>query len=179
MPRRVWAAQASSNSDRSNDWFAARLSFISFPARCDFFQSVGRAKPGNSPFAARYAPSSGPAGWRFLFSILFPVSILVCYFGKLRDNPVLLLALIGFTVAAFQAYFLAEGGNRFYDGNFLWGAEVMLFIWFVISARELFNVLFDGKKCNREKIILSGIYLSHLAAGIAYYGYCFLSTTYA
>jgi hypothetical protein len=116
---------------------------------------------------------------KFLFSILFPVSILVCYFGKLRDNPVLLLALIGFTVAAFQAYFLAEGGNRFYDGNFLWGAQVMLYIWFVVSARELFNVLFDGKKCTREKIILSGIYLSHLAAGIAYYGYCFLSTTYA
>jgi len=56
MPGRVRAAQASSDSDRSNDWFAARLSLLSFPARRDFFQSVGRAKPGNSPFAARRAP---------------------------------------------------------------------------------------------------------------------------
>jgi hypothetical protein len=116
---------------------------------------------------------------KFLLSILFPVSILVSDFGKLRDNPVLLLALIGFTVAAFQVYFLAESGNRFYDGNFRWGGQVMLFIWFVVSARELLHKLFDGNKCTREKIILSGIYLSHLAAGIAYYGYCFLSTTYA
>jgi len=55
MPSRGCAAQASSDSDRSNDWFAARL-FFSFPARRDFFQSVGRAKLGNSPFAARRAP---------------------------------------------------------------------------------------------------------------------------
>ncbi|MDD5678792.1 MAG: hypothetical protein PHW60_12520 [Kiritimatiellae bacterium] len=56
MPSRGCAAQASSDSDRSNDWFAARLSFISFPARRDFFQSGGRPQPGNSPFAARRAP---------------------------------------------------------------------------------------------------------------------------
>jgi hypothetical protein len=116
---------------------------------------------------------------KFFLSILFPLSILICDFRKLRDNPILLLALIGFMVAVFQVYFLAESGNRFYDGNFRWGAQVMLFIWFVVSARELFNRLFDGNKCNRGKIVLSGIYLSHLAAGIVYYVYCFLSSSYA
>ena len=116
---------------------------------------------------------------KFMLSVLFPLSILVSNFRKYKDNPDLLLAAIGFTVAAFQVYFLAESGDRFYHGNFRWGAQVMLFLWFVVSARELLQKLFDGNKCTREKIILSGIYLSHLAAGIAYYGYCFLSTTYA
>ncbi len=116
---------------------------------------------------------------KFLLSILLPLIILAFDFGKLRNNPVLLLALIGFMVAAVQLYFLAESGNRFYDGNFRWGAQVMLFLWFVVSARELLNKLFDGNKFHLKKIVLSGIYLSHLAAGIAYYGYCFLSTTYA
>lgn len=116
---------------------------------------------------------------KFILSVLFPLSILVCNFKKYKDNPDLLLAVIGFIVAVFQVYLLAESGDRFYHGNFRWGAQVMLFLWFVVSARELLQKLFDGNKCSREKIILSGIYLSQLAAGIVYYGYCFLTTTYA
>jgi hypothetical protein len=116
---------------------------------------------------------------KFFLSIIFPLSILACNFRKYKDNPNLLLAVVGFIIAAFQVYFLAESGDRFYHGNFRWGAQVMLFLWFVVSVRELLQKLFDGNKCTREKIILSGIYLSHLAAGIAYYAYCFLSTTYA
>ena len=116
---------------------------------------------------------------KFILSILFPVSILVADFRKFKDNPDLLLALIGFTVSAIQVYFLAESGSRFYDGNFRWGAQVMLFIWFVFSARELLKSLFDGNKIGARKIILSTIYLSYVAAGIFYYVHCFLSTSYA
>jgi hypothetical protein len=116
---------------------------------------------------------------KFLLSILFPLSVLVCKYKKYKDNPDLLLGLIGFIVGAFQVYFLAESGNRFYDGNFRWGAQVMLFLWFVVSTKELLYRLFDGNKFHLKKVVLSGIYLSHLAAGIAYYVYCFLSTTYA
>ncbi|HEY5158759.1 MAG TPA: hypothetical protein VII93_12420 [Anaerolineales bacterium] len=122
---------------------------------------------------------SGDLFPKFILSILFPVSILVADFRKFRDKPDLLLALIGFTVSAFQVYFLAESGNRFYDGNFRWGAQVMLFIWFVISAREFIKIIFDGNKSKRERIILSTVYFSYLAAGVVYYAYCFLSTTYA
>ena len=116
---------------------------------------------------------------KFLLSVLFPASVLVCSYKKYKDNPDLLLGLIGFIVGASQVYFLAESGNRFYDGNFRWGAQVMLFLWFVVSTKELLYKLFDGNKFHLKKIVLSGIYLSHVAAGIAYYVYCFLSTTYA
>jgi hypothetical protein len=116
---------------------------------------------------------------KFLLSVFFPVSILIFDFRKFKDNPGLLLALIGFLVSSFQVYLLAENGNRFYDGNFRWGAQVMLFIWFVISAKELLIRVFDGNKSNGGKIVLSTIYLSHIAAGIFYYVHCFLSTSYA
>jgi hypothetical protein len=116
---------------------------------------------------------------KFLLSVFFPGSILILDFRKFKDNPGLLLALIGFTLSAFQVYLLAENGNRFYDGNFRWGAQVMLFIWFVISAQEFLKRIFDGNKSTWGKIILSSIYLSHFAAGIFYYVHCILSTSYA
>jgi len=51
MPRRVCAAQASSDGERSNDWFAERES-----ARdANHLPVVGRAQPVNSLFAARAA----------------------------------------------------------------------------------------------------------------------------
>lgn len=55
MPRRVRAAQASSDSDRSNDWFAARFSVISFPARRDFC-FVGRTRRGSGAAISRCLP---------------------------------------------------------------------------------------------------------------------------
>ena len=116
---------------------------------------------------------------KFLLSVFFPVSILIFDFRKFKDNPDLLLALIGFLVSSFQVYLLAENGNRFYDGNFRWGAQVMLFIWFVISAKELLKRVFDENKSNGGKIALSTIYLTHIAAGIIFYVHCFLSTSYA
>ncbi len=114
---------------------------------------------------------------KFLLSILFPLTVLVVNFRKLaRDNGVL-LAWAGFLVALVQMYCLAESGDRYTDGNFLWGAQIMLFILFVISVRFLWQekIAPGLLSVKTRELIAYFAYALHLLAGIAYYVYAFIT----
>lgn len=76
---------------------------------------------------------------KLILSILFPLSVLVLNFRQVVRDKALLLAWLGFLVSLAQTYFLAEGGDRFGNGNFLWGSQIMLLILFVVSTRYLWR----------------------------------------
>jgi hypothetical protein len=81
-----------------------------------------------------------------------------------------MLAWAGFLASVPQMYLLAESGDRFVQGNFLWGAQIMALILFVASARflwrdQLATKIFPGW----EKKVILIIYAAHFLAGIAYY----------
>ncbi len=132
--------------------------------------------PGNGNNSIAFSPLGVMGGFssyllpKFFLSILFPLAVLIFNFRRvIRDNT-LVLAWVGFMVSVPQMYLLAELGNRFGNGNFLWGAQVMLFILFVASARflwreKLATCVFSGWE---DKVVLI-IYAAHFLAGIAYY----------
>jgi nitrate reductase gamma subunit len=51
------------------------------------------------------------------------------------------IAWAGAFVGLFISYFLAEAGDRLYDGNFLWTGQMAVFVLFVAAAAFLFNRL--------------------------------------
>ena len=86
------------------------------------------------------------------------------------------LAYLAFLMGALQLYLLAETGIRFSDGNFRWSAQITLFLLFVAGARWLLR---EGSSLPRwQRFLLYAAYGLHLAGGIAYYIYVFISPHY-
>jgi hypothetical protein len=89
-----------------------------------------------------------------------------------------LLAWFGLLAGLVQMYCLAEVGDRFSDGNFLWGAQVMLFIVFVASVRFLWREkIATGLSFRWKDLIAYTFYAVHLIAGMAYYISAIIVTT--
>jgi hypothetical protein len=116
---------------------------------------------------------------KFLLSIVFPAAVMVWHWRKLDKRPAMLLGWAGFLIGAAQMYFLAEGGEYFYHGNFRWSAQIMLFLLFAVSVKDYLWFTFDADAGAREKVIPMIVFLAHTVAGIAYIVHCFVSTGYA
>jgi hypothetical protein len=84
-----------------------------------------------------YAPVG--LGWMFLFSILFPLCVLIFRFRQVIRDQRLLLVWGAFLISSAMTYLLAEEGGREYNLNFQWGAQVSLFIIFIQSVLLLIN----------------------------------------
>ncbi len=112
---------------------------------------------------------------KLFLSILFPLAVLIFDFRRVRGDTVLLLAWAGFLVSLVPTYFLAEKA-RFAGGNFLWGAQIMLFLLFVASARHFLRegIATDSLACY-QKVVIYIAFAVHVIAGIVYYLYAFLT----
>jgi hypothetical protein len=75
-------------------------------------------------------------------------------------------------IAAFYAYFLAEGGPRLEHGNFFWGAQASLLILFITSLifilrERLIDFPADGSLVLRKRTFVSlALYGMHLMSGL-------------
>jgi hypothetical protein len=116
---------------------------------------------------------------KFLLSALFPLSVLFIRYRDFMREPELQLAWFTFIIGAAQLYLLAEEGDRFYHGNFRWGAQISLFLLFAVSVRQILRLeSITGLMRRSDKLIFYGTYLAHLAAGVAYYIHVFISPGY-
>lgn len=109
---------------------------------------------------------------KFLLSIAFPALIFVLYFSQVRKCRVLLFAWTTFLIGAFQYYFLIETGPRSFQGNFSWGAQITLFILFVVSMRHLMknSAVITSNKINNIKMITCWTVFSlHTIFGFIFY----------
>jgi hypothetical protein len=132
--------------------------------------------PGNDTSSILFSPlgvMSGYSGYllpKFFLSILFPLAVLLFNFRRVVRDNTLMLAWLGFLASVPQMYLLAESGDRFIQGNFLWGAQIMALILFVASARFLWREQLVTEEFSlKGKIVALAIYAAHLLAGIAYY----------
>jgi hypothetical protein len=66
-------------------------------------------------------------GQKFFFSILFPLACYLVFFPSITRNLRVNLAALAFVVGLGFTYLVAEKRN-FTDGNFIWGAQLALFI---------------------------------------------------
>lgn len=132
--------------------------------------------PGNDPSSILFDPlgvMSGYSGYllpKFFLSILFPLAVLIFNFRRVVRDNTMMLAWVGFLASVPQMYLLAESGDRFIQGNFLWGAQIMALILFVTSARFLWREKPAAEKFpGWERVVVLSIYAAHFLAGIAYY----------
>jgi hypothetical protein len=131
-----------------------------------------------APFAVYQARSD----WlfaKFLLSILFPLGVCILYFPKVRRELELLLAWPVFLLGATYSYLLAEEGVRFSHGNFIWSAQIGLFILFVFTFLFLIKQSPFCSQMSPEnpprpvyKFWISvGLYIIHLIGGVVWYAY--------
>ncbi len=144
--------------------------------------AYGYGEPEEGIIFAPFQVEGAFSNWlllKFILSSLFPLLILIFARKELFNDSVFLVGSTSFVVGLAQNYLLAEGGERFYHGNFRWSGQIVLFLLFAIAVRWFL------KKLNSEKPLklwqrLSGyiVYAAHFAGGIAYYVYCMVSTHY-
>ncbi|GAB4543561.1 MAG: hypothetical protein Fur002_15850 [Anaerolineales bacterium] len=101
---------------------------------------------------------------KFFLSIVFPALVLLVHFKDALKSPSMVLSWLTFAVGAFYAYFLTESGLRALDGNFIWCAEIALFILFAASAAFYFRL-----PQPRARAWIQAAWALHVLFGIAYY----------
>jgi hypothetical protein len=116
-----------------------------------------------APFAvwSLYSPNIPVS---LLLSIAFPISVVAVYFEQVRPNVTLGLAWVVLVVALLQYVLFAEGGELFWDANWIWGSNIAVYIVFLVSTA----VFLAQPRSPRFYFVLI-LFSLHLAAGIYYY----------
>ncbi len=74
---------------------------------------------------------------KFLLSIAYPALVYGLFFPATFKDRFFTLSAVAFGFGACATYLLAEGGDRTGDGNFIWSAQITLYVWFVAATRFL------------------------------------------
>jgi hypothetical protein len=119
-----------------------------------------------APFAV-LAQASNNLLAKFVLSILFPLVVYGLFFKAAQRNLGLNLAWLLFIVGAFQAYFLAETGNRFVQGNFLWSGQIALFILMVMTV--LFLLKQQAARQPARLLVCTFVLALHIISGLLFY----------
>lgn len=130
------------------------------------------------PFAAARM-LSGYLPLKFLMSIFFPLVVLLLNFRRVLQDRVLWLAWLVFAWGAAQFYLLIELGSRYTHANFVWGAQITLFVVFAATARFLLGRETVPLRLQAWRaLLLYAAYLLHIISGVSYYLFCYLTPHY-
>ncbi|RPJ40397.1 MAG: hypothetical protein EHM21_14740 [Chloroflexi bacterium] len=130
-----------------------------------------------APLAVAHTLSSY-TGIKFFLSILFPLVITIVFFQKIRRDEEMILAWLAFAVGAAQYFLLAELPGLEH-ANFLWGAQICLFLLFAVTGRFVLKQDFSPAPLwNPKAWICYLAYLPHILAGIAYYIFAYVTPHY-
>ncbi len=109
---------------------------------------------------------------KFALSILFPLSVLIVFGRQAFKDRYVTIALWIFVAGAIQSYEFAESGTRMYYGNFLWSAQLGLFLWFIASIRYTVQSFTRERSLVRwswKSIVLFAVFSLHVMSGITWY----------
>ena len=116
---------------------------------------------------------------KIFLSIVFPLTALLAFFGRLSRDRSVQLGWLALLMGAPQMYLLAEGGDRFFHGNLRWGAQIGLFLLFAATGREIARMTIEEARSRKVRLAVTyGVYVAHVAAGVAYYLRSFASRGY-
>jgi len=122
----------------------------------------------------------------FILGMAFPISVLIIHRRIFRENKFYRLCLAGLLFAFLELFFIAESGERFYDGNMGWGFEFFIYFIFLICIsvyyRNIVTFLADKKrrqslteycmtrKKEALKLLIPGLLLIwHIGCGLLYF----------
>lgn len=111
---------------------------------------------------------------KFLLSIAFPMVVALSFWKSVIHDKRMQLGWFTFFFGAMLTYFFAESGNRENAGNFVWSAEISLFILFVcclIFLSENKHLL--KRAFHTWPVVLTGIL--HVVYGFFYYFYIYFA----
>lgn len=122
---------------------------------------------------------SGFLPQKFFMSIFFPLMVAVLFFRRMLRDHEMVLAWSAFIIGALQFYLFIEKGSRYTHANFLWGAQITLFILFAVSIRFLLKQEISLRELARPaKWAAYAAYLPHILSGIAYWVFCYTTPHY-
>lgn len=117
-----------------------------------------------------------------LQSLAFPISVLILcwkYLIRLNKNCFVWIATL---IAYLQYMFFIEPGSRIDDGNWTWGAHVMVFLLFLVSAEFLISNtkgLWNQRGWKKYWLVICyGLFLLHAWYGYEYLMYYFTTGNY-
>lgn len=102
---------------------------------------------------------------KFLFSIALVIALLWLNREVMSDFA-FQFAAVGFVFGCFFAYLFAETGKDALAGNFVWCAQVTLFLLFVVSIKDVFVKISREGLVTRDNCLLTGVLLAHVAGGV-------------
>jgi hypothetical protein len=114
-----------------------------------------------------YAPTHGWLVLKFMLSIAFPLAVYGLYYKEALKDNVFNLAVLTFGSATAQMYILAEDGVHAAHGNFWWGAQVTLFILFIIATKFLLRQTVMQRDWRFQ--ICVAVLTLHVICGIIFY----------
>lgn len=170
---------------RSVDWRLVGLGFV-LPSVLLLAVQLVRSPTGDSSGLAlaplvvlrRLVEQRASSPWFFLVfllaSTLFPLTVLVCVSGALRER---LLRLAWLTLFVALGYFLLLEITVYVDpGDFLWGAQVALFLVFIESTAVALRVLGPGAGLGGEldgsltvrRLVTGSAFALHVGCGVLF-----------
>lgn len=100
---------------------------------------------------------------KFILSIPFPLFVLITEFKRATSDIRISLGWVSFIFGILYVYLFSEVGPRSHHGNFWWSGQITLFLLFASSTLFLTSL-----PKGRNKIILTGMWLLQVLAGILY-----------
>ncbi|MGA7729694.1 MAG: hypothetical protein WCD37_00330 [Chloroflexia bacterium] len=130
-----------------------------------------------------YVATFGDGVIRFVMSIAFPAVVALLYLKEVLHDRALRLAWLLFWVGAAYSYLLAETGERATDGNFLWCAQIALYIVFVFTVRFMLlkyfplgadsaassTVTSPPARMNIKPAVVALLFIVHVVCGVWWY----------
>ncbi|MDZ4765373.1 MAG: hypothetical protein SGI73_12540 [Chloroflexota bacterium] len=140
------------------------------------FINVDAVGIGFAPFATvwYYDASRLTNILKFFMSIAFPLAVTGLYWRTIRRDFVVGFSWLTFGMGAAQMYLLTEVGARAAHGNFWWGAQITLFLLFIVALEWLVRHWDDVPRW-RAWLCL-GVFALHLVSGIHFYGIQFTTS---
>jgi hypothetical protein len=120
---------------------------------------------------ARDLALNGPLAIELLLGALFPIVVTVLYRDRIFNNKSIIFGWLQLFVGLLTMYLLTETGPHQFDGNFLWGPELSLFVLIVITANFWLDIF--KKEVKRLVDFLPLVVLIiHGLYGVAYCIHC-------
>ena len=138
----------------------------------EYAQSFGAGQAAGlriAPLAAFRHGSQGSAPLQILLSAAFPLAAALCAPRQVLRERELRLAWLCALFGLAIALLFEETGARAGHGNFLWSAQISLFVLFAASARWLFRSTAPDLG-RRRRALVAGLLALHAICGLLWLG---------
>lgn len=115
---------------------------------------------------------NGPLTLEAILGALFPLVVLAVYGKPALQHTGIAFGWIQYLIGLAYYYLLTETGPHQFDGNFLWGPEIALFVLVVISAEFWIDRFKQSGTRRRADYIPLIVLIVHGLYGIAYCIHC-------